>query len=295
MSSSFTQFPAQFVIHDGRLTPYGGVAHAVMLRELIAHYTEHPKCVPSGAEMELPETFGKPLDHKGYKHLAEVNYTPVLWRCEIWGSEVTHAGYDSICKEPMCADDIPSEPELWLEDHGHPMAVFEHPVTGESISFTSVLLIPAIEDQLVICGVRYNGVPVGIVPLANLKVGEIIGEGDAIGYIIGGRRFMNTTSVVSLDDVDAIAGLPRSERRRAKNVGRPLVRIVNLRRQAPSGASSGHGGHTYSCRWIVRAHWRKQWMPSLAAHKTIPIAPHLKGPEGAPLKPSATRLIRVAR
>lgn len=295
MSSSFTQFPSHLCAHEGRMTPYGAVAQAVMLRELLAHYTAHPNCVPSGAAMEMPETFGEPLTHEGYKHLAEINYTPVLWRCEIWGSEVTHSGYESICKEPMCVDDIPAEPELWVEDHGHPMAVFEHPVTGESISFTSVLLIPAINDGLIICGVRYNGVPVGIVPLANLKVGEIIGEGDAIGYIIGGRRFMNTTSVVSVDSIDAVLGLPRSERRRTRNLSQPLVRVVNLRRSTGGITGTPGGDRTYGCQWIVRAHWRRQWMPSLSAHKTIPIAPHIKGPEGAPLKRSAPRVIRVAR
>ena len=45
---------------------------------------------------------------------------------------------------------------------------------------------------------------------------------------------------------------------------------------------------TYSHRWTVRGHWKKQWNPSEQRHHPIWISTHTAGPEGAPIKTSDT-------
>lgn len=59
------------------------------------------------------------------------------------------------------------------------------------------------------------------------------------------------------------------------------VRVIELRRPAHSGP--GDGSREFHHQWIVRGHWRQQWYPARQVHRPVWIAPHIKGPEGAPL------------
>lgn len=59
------------------------------------------------------------------------------------------------------------------------------------------------------------------------------------------------------------------------------VRVITLRR--PAGSGSGQSDREYHHRWIVRGHWRQQWYPSRGVNRPVWIAPHIKGPEDAPL------------
>lgn len=82
----------------------------------------------------------------------------------------------------------------------------------------------------------------------------------------------------------AAAEFGRHERKRMARQGvDPRVRVVTLRsakqQHDPGLVDSRHYDH----RWIVRGHWRKQWYPSQDRHIPIWIAPHVKGPDGAPL------------
>jgi hypothetical protein len=61
------------------------------------------------------------------------------------------------------------------------------------------------------------------------------------------------------------------------------VRILKLRRAPRDKHETTSPGHEYHHRWIVRGHWRNQYFPSRDGHKPIWIAPHVKGPEDAPL------------
>jgi hypothetical protein len=75
----------------------------------------------------------------------------------------------------------------------------------------------------------------------------------------------------------------RAAHRRAKKEKRPAprVRVIALRR---TGQGSGESGsREWHHRWIVRGHWRQQWYASRGVHRPVWIAPHLKGPEDAPL------------
>jgi hypothetical protein len=80
------------------------------------------------------------------------------------------------------------------------------------------------------------------------------------------------------------AATTRAARRRYAREDKPLplVRVITLRRPAnPSG--SGQSDREYHHQWIVRGHWRQQWYPSREVHRPVWIAPHVKGPEGAPI------------
>ncbi|MGW2476882.1 hypothetical protein [Streptomyces sp. NPDC001665] len=60
------------------------------------------------------------------------------------------------------------------------------------------------------------------------------------------------------------------------------VRLIELRRPRGS-AEAGDGSREYQHQWIVRGHWRQQWYPTRQVHRPVWIAPHVKGPNGAPL------------
>lgn len=79
------------------------------------------------------------------------------------------------------------------------------------------------------------------------------------------------------------AKFDRAARRRIERQGKepPSVRVITLRRPASSG--SGESDREYHHQWIVRGHWRQQWYPTRQVHRPVWIAPHIKGPEGAPL------------
>jgi hypothetical protein len=71
---------------------------------------------------------------------------------------------------------------------------------------------------------------------------------------------------------------------RLKTSADPEVRVLTLR--VPESGNHGpdsESSHEYYHQWIVRGHWRQQWYPSIEDHRPVWIAPHLKGPDGAPL------------
>lgn len=76
----------------------------------------------------------------------------------------------------------------------------------------------------------------------------------------------------------------RAARRRLERAGHEpaAVRVIRLRR-AQHAASAGGSEREYQHTWIVRGHWRQQWYASRGVHRPVWIAPHVKGPEGAPL------------
>jgi hypothetical protein len=76
----------------------------------------------------------------------------------------------------------------------------------------------------------------------------------------------------------------RAARKRLLRAGREpaSVRVIHLRRPA-SASNAGASDREYHHQWIVRGHWRQQWYPAREVHRPVWIAPHIKGPEGAPL------------
>lgn len=76
----------------------------------------------------------------------------------------------------------------------------------------------------------------------------------------------------------------RAARKRLHRAGHEPapVRVIELRRPKGNG-STGDGDREYHHTWIVRGHWRNHWHPKREVHRPVWIAPHVKGPEGAPL------------
>lgn len=76
----------------------------------------------------------------------------------------------------------------------------------------------------------------------------------------------------------------RAARKRLRRAGHEpkSVRVIELRRPKSSG-EHGDGSREFHHQWIVRGHWRQHWYPKREVHRPVWIAPHIKGPEGAPL------------
>lgn len=93
--------------------------------------------------------------------------------------------------------------------------------------------------------------------------------------------------------------LPRSTRRRAARwqVPSPDINVITLRRRVyPVNRPEGAGLPVdWSCRWIVRGHWRDQFYPSRGLHIPIFIESYIKGPDGKPIKKPGIPIFNVAR
>ncbi|KAB8186944.1 hypothetical protein FH608_046500 [Nonomuraea phyllanthi] len=76
----------------------------------------------------------------------------------------------------------------------------------------------------------------------------------------------------------------RHDRRRLERqkIEPSRVRVIMLRR-AKTTSEHGDSDREFHHQWIVRGHWRQQWYPSRGVHRPVWIAPHIKGPEGAPM------------
>lgn len=61
------------------------------------------------------------------------------------------------------------------------------------------------------------------------------------------------------------------------------VRVFALRRPTHPPPGAGMSDREYQHQWIVRGHWRNQPYKTQGVTRPIWIAPHIKGPEGAPL------------
>lgn len=67
------------------------------------------------------------------------------------------------------------------------------------------------------------------------------------------------------------------------NVNANAVTVITLRRPVHQRPVEEQVVD-WAVRWLVRAHWRRQWYPSLGTHKPLLIAEHVKGPEDRPLR-----------
>lgn len=73
------------------------------------------------------------------------------------------------------------------------------------------------------------------------------------------------------------------------------ISVVTLRASSTETENTNEHGafslnHTH--RWWVRGHMRAQWHPSTQDHSVIWIAPHIKGPAGAPIVPRVYHVTR---
>jgi hypothetical protein len=76
---------------------------------------------------------------------------------------------------------------------------------------------------------------------------------------------------------------------------KPIVKIIELRTLKRPGCPDGESDIEWTHRWIVRGHWREQWIPSRNAHEPRWIAPYVKGPEDKPLVVADKTVYAVVR
>lgn len=98
---------------------------------------------------------------------------------------------------------------------------------------------------------------------------------------------------------DEPAELDRHTLRRARDIRHPEVRVVELRRSGdgPPRAEGDTQHVDWSCRWIVRGHFRRA--PDGGTFKdgraVTFVRPYIKGPDGKPLRSAADVLYRLGR
>ncbi|MEU4410748.1 hypothetical protein AB0F88_40110 [Streptosporangium sp. NPDC023963] len=160
--------------------------------------------------------------------------------------------------------------------------------SGKSKTFTS-----AIEAVNPFLATAMASVP-RLLPLSNAQVP--FGDDGAYGEAREGApynsarrgwlRILKATWLLMEQPIASVedARYDRPARRRLQKQGYepPRVRVITLRR-AKSSADHGESDREYHHQWIVRGHWRQQYYPSRGVHRPVWIAPHIKGPEGAPL------------
>lgn len=110
---------------------------------------------------------------------------------------------------------------------------------------------------------------------------------DAFSLSEHGRTFLAASLLMSQPGIGVskpyeFDKLDRARLKRQRLKTAP-IRVITLRRPAGEPGVEG-SGRSYMHRWLVRGHWRKQACgPGRVERKPIWIAPHIKGPEGAPL------------
>jgi hypothetical protein len=93
-------------------------------------------------------------------------------------------------------------------------------------------------------------------------------------------------------------GVDRAARRRLQRAGArqpPAILVVRLRHHARGSDDTDGHPRAWTCRWIVRGHWRQQYYPSTSEYRPIFILPHIKGPDDKPLRAPAERVFAVMR
>lgn len=92
--------------------------------------------------------------------------------------------------------------------------------------------------------------------------------------------------------------LNRQARRRLADVLNdvPAVRVVELRRRDYDHEGSAHPAPVeWSCRWLVRGHWRNHYYPATQEHRPMWITAHVKGPDDKPLRVAEKVAYEVVR
>lgn len=119
------------------------------------------------------------------------------------------------------------------------------------------------------------------------KAGEVRGPAGEQGVTSTGLHVLRSALLLMQQPLAEQSDVEpdRAARKRLARVGHKpaAVRVIELRRPKSSGSSTGGTDREYHHRWITRGHWRQHWHPKRQVHRPVWIAPHIKGPEGAPL------------
>lgn len=213
---------------------------------------------------------------------------PVLWSNEMW--ILANRAAESYPAEGVrwSADQFVAPVQYWAYETD---CVLDKEPRLRELGFTGIFsnLVACVDD--LITDVHFLILPSEpFFPiLAMDRLGTPVGSGV---YVAAKLDFMRST-VIAQHAVAAGRGLRRDWKRKT-GTDAPLVRVVTLRRQHAT-ADGAAGTVDWSCRWIVSGHWRNQFLPASGGHRPTWIAPHVKGPDSAPLKPPAVTVFVVKR
>lgn len=225
----------------------------------------------------------------------------MLWRDDI--RQASFQGHEAWKLHKLAQADVPTCPQIWLFQHWGDLG----PDYGEEFAGAMLcgkLIYPApipksgevrrwgLGAAAIIRGPdRFRDrspVEFGVIHRPPLDQGAEIGTYSAT---FGMLQFLKLPFVRPEK-----APVPRQQARAyERRNGRSLeVNIITLRRADRSQGEEGAGLVDWQCQWFVRGHWRKRaerWREGPPSYVT----PHLKGPEGKPLKMPKPTVYQVSR
>ena len=117
---------------------------------------------------------------------------------------------------------------------------------------------------------------------------------DMLRHFLTTLRFMQQRILV--DQPTVVTARAARRRLACAGIDDPQVRVILLRRRAYRAIDEETGvSVAWSCRWLVRGHWRAQFFPASGEHRPIWIAPYVKGPDGKPFRQPRETIFSVAR
>jgi hypothetical protein len=201
--------------------------------------------------------------------------------------ELARVAAQSMPEFVLEAQDLPSRRGVMVLG-GSGLAVTDRPGAVQAVVWEDAGLagyiypLSATRDLMGGSPSRIPGRLVSVGDVAVCQFGRVIENGGATLETIRVIKAAWLLMQQSLAAVSEIEPDRAARRRAARGRYKPRpVRVIELRRPAHSG--SGDGSREFHHQWIVRGHWRQQWYPARKVHRPVWIAPHIKGPEGAPL------------
>lgn len=191
---------------------------------------------------------------------------------------------------PLAADEISDLAGgfvLWQQPHGRPTATYWGPLRTEDAAFVVIAYADAggvIEPDRVTAAAIGNATEQDI----DNKGGR--GRGP-LPLLRALWAFMAQELLVTEHERPDRAARKRYER---TSMPEPSIRVVHLRRALRRPSETSGVGREWSCSWLVRGHWRRQWYPSQAHHAPRWIAPYPKGDPSKPLR-GGERVFAVTR
>lgn len=222
---------------------------------------------------------------KWYRHvaLAMLSGAELYWVSASM-ADLAETGARTVSSFPLQEEDLPSP---------HGLLIFERPITamreaqqGQALTSMSGILWGSMHTS------DWTGVTA--FPLRSTSFLPVSEVSVPLGCHVRGGRETAPTFYYAMQTcwllmqqtlaVETTVEPDRAARKRLKRAGREpgAVRVIELRRPQ-GGGGAGDGDRDYHHRWVVRGHWRQQWFPKREVHRPVWIAPHIKGPEGAPL------------
>lgn len=133
--------------------------------------------------------------------------------------------------------------------------------------------------------------------------GDLISDGLLHATILAAAKFL-TLKYVAKDDAPVCKKELKQDRPLFKKVRQgkvqvPPIKIINLRRaekrERTAEEAKSDSKRQYNCWWLVDAHWRKQWYPSLQRNIPVRILGYPKGNFQATFKPPREKVYKAVR